>query len=170
MRERLTGAALRRRRQRGQAITELALIAPLFAGLLVLLALWARLTLIRLELIHVTRDAAILLAGDADHWTASPSVQEDDVRKLAERHAFLDPRQIRLELEPMPLPLGLSLGNGGFATLLTGKKICVHYHVRLGGLAGQAFPQGLDMTEWGAIQGDPWQNPALSIFQALTGG
>jgi len=141
MRERLTGAALRRRRQRGQAITELALIAPLFAGLLVLLALWARLTLIRLELIHVTRDAAILLAGDADHWTASPSVQEDDVRKLAERHAFLDPRQIRL-----------------------------HYHVRLGGLAGQAFPQGLDMTEWGAIQGDPWQNPALSIFQALTGG
>lgn len=160
---------MRRRPEGGQAITELALVAPLFAGLLLLMGLWARLTLIHLELIHLTRDAAIELAADADPWTASPSVQEDAVRKLAAHYALLDPRQIRLELLPVPLPGGMSLGDGALATLITGKKVCLRYHVSLRGLAGRFFPGGLELTEWGVVQGDPWKNPLESVIKTFVG-
>ena len=158
------------RRQAGQAIGELALMAPLFAGLLLLLSLWARLILVRLELIHLVRDAAIELAADPDHWTASHAVQEDDVRKLAGHYPLLNPRQIRLDVDPMPLPLGIRLDNQALASLILGKKVCVRYHVRLDGLAGRAFPHGLDLEEWGAVQGDPWKNPAESIIKSFIGG
>lgn len=161
---------MKRRRQGGQAITELALVAPLFAGLLLLMALWARLTLIRLELIHLTRDAAIELAADADDWTASHSAQEDAVRKLAGHYPFLDPRQARLEMLPVPLAGGMSLGDGAFATFITGKKFSLRYHIRLRGWAGGLFPGGLDLTEWGVVQGDPWKNPLESVIKTFVGG
>lgn len=161
---------MRRRRQAGQAITELALVAPLFAGLLLLLGLWARLTLIHLELIHLTRDAAIELASDAEHWTASHSAQEEAVRKLAGHYPLLDPRQVRLEMLPLPLPGGMSLGDGAFATLITGKKVSLRYPIHLRGWAGRLFPGGLDLTEWGVVQGDPWKNPLESVIKTFVGG
>jgi hypothetical protein len=150
-------------------VGELALIAPLFAALLLLLSLWARLALTRLALIHLTRDAAILLAHDVDHWGAEAATQQQEVRDLARHYPPLDPVQLRLEMQPVSLE-GVSLGSSAFARLLLGSKLCLRYHLQPKGLIAQAFPQGLDMEEWGVVQGDPWQNPAMSIIKAFTGG
>lgn len=155
--------------QRGQATTELALIAPLFAALLALFGFWTTVTLTRLELIQLTRDAALLLAQDADHWLESPGKQQAHVRELARHYPLLDPDQVELEMQAMPLPGGLDFGHGGFAKLLAGAKVCVRYRLRPGGLAAVVFPDGLRLEEWGAVQGDPWRNPAQSVLKAFLG-
>jgi hypothetical protein len=123
-----------------------------------------------LALIHLTRDAAILLAHDADHWGAGASEQQDQVRRLAKKYPLLDPQFLDLKVEALPLPGGLNLGNGAWGRLLAGAKLRLCYRLRFSGLLRRAFPQGLALEEWGAIQGDPWQSPGQSLMHALIGG
>lgn len=152
--------------QRGQALTEMALLAPLFAVVLLVLASWARLAVTRLALVQLTRDSAILLARNSVLWGDSEARQLLAVRKLAERQGILDPGRLRLSLKPLPPPLlgplmGLDLPMdspiaGWVGEKLFGRRCTLRYQVPLGGLLGRFFPHGLALEESVAVLGDPW--------------
>jgi hypothetical protein len=155
------------RGSRGQGLTELALIAPLFSALLLVFACWAHLALIRLALIQLTRDTSILLARDADHWLESPSLQQDEMRELAKQYPLLEKRYLDLDVEPMPLVGDMNPGSGYLGKLIAGATVHLRYHLQPRGLIGQIYPKGLDLEEWAAVQGDPWCNPMETAVKAF---
>lgn len=157
----------RRRGARGQGLTEMALLAPLFAGLLLVFACWARLALTRLALIQLTRDTSILLARDADHWMADASLQQDEMRELAKQYPVLEARYLDLDVEPMPLVDGMNFGSGYLGKLVAGATLHLRYHLRPRGLIGRIYPNGLVLEEWAAVQGDPLCNPLETAVKAF---
>lgn len=152
--------------QRGQSLTELALVAPLFALLLLCLSLWARLTLDRLALIQLTRDSAILIARNDTLWKSAPRGQLEAVRELARRQGLLQPQRLELERSALGgLPLGELPGAGslGASSALqeivgrfAGRRFTLRYRLPLSGLAARLLPRGMTLEESAAIQGDPW--------------
>jgi len=142
-------------------------MAPLFACLLLVFACWARLALTRLALIQLTRDTAIMLARDADHWLADASLQQDEMRELAKNYPLLEPRYLSLDVEAVPLVGGLNLGSGYLGKLIAGSTIHLRYQLRGRGLVGHFYPKGLVMEEWVVAQGDPWCNPTETLVKAF---
>lgn len=169
-----------RRGERGQALAELALLAPLFAVLLLLFSFWARLLLCRLALLQLTRDQAVLLTREGSAWRAEPGQRLEQLRSLARAYPPLDPQALAIELQPLPAP-GLQGLGGGLGELLDsgpgrvlrglllGKRLTVTYRLRFGGLAGRLFPGGLDLSESAALQGDPWKDPLGALGRSLLG-
>ena len=145
----------------------MALLAPLFACLLLIFACWARLALTRLALIQLTRDTAILLARDADHWLADTTLQQEEMRELAKHYPLLAPRHLSLEVEAVPLVGGMGLGSGYLGKLIAGSTIRLRYHLPGGGLIGRIYPKGLVMEEWVVAQGDPWCSPGETLVKAF---
>jgi hypothetical protein len=147
-------------------LTEAALLAPLFALLLLVFMAWARLCLLRLALIQLSRDSALLLARNDELWNASESEQLAAVRELAERQGALKPENLSLEFKTLSLPLLGSLfglqGEGGhsFYDWIVGKffgrRLVLRYQLRPQGLLGRIYPAGLKLEEDVAVLGDPW--------------
>jgi hypothetical protein len=145
----------------------MALLAPLFASLLLVFACWARLALTRLSLIQLTRDTTILLARDSEHWLDDASLQQGEMRELAKQYPLLEARYLDLTVEPMPLIGGMNLGSGYLGKLVAGATVHLRYHLRPRGLIGQIYPKGLDLEEWAAVQGDPLCNPMETAVKAF---
>lgn len=164
-------------RQRGQALAETAILAPLFALLLLVLMAWARLSIDRLALVQLTRDSAILLARNTELWNGSPSAQLQAVRRLAERQGSLDPAALSLELKALQPPfLGPLLGaqmdmdspiSGWIGSRLFGRRVILSYRIRPGGLLGRLYPSGLRLEEGVAVLGDPWTMKTSDALQRL---
>ena len=66
------------KRHRGQALTEIVLVAPIFALLLLVFALWTRLALSQLALVQLTRDATLMLARNGELWEQPAPTQRCD--------------------------------------------------------------------------------------------
>ena len=152
---------------RGQGLTEMALLAPLFAALLLVFACWARLALTRLALIQLTRDTAIMLARDAGHWGADASAQQNEMRELAKQYPLLEARYLSLEVQPVPLIGNMNFGSGAFGKLFAGETILLHYKVQPKGLIGKVYPKGLQLEEWVVAQGDPWNHPMETVVKSF---
>jgi hypothetical protein len=153
----------------GQALTELALVGPLFASVLLIFAFLAHLMLLRLALIQLTRDTALMLARDADHWLASPTQQQEQMRELAKQYPVFVPRYLSLQVEATPLPGGMNLGAGYFGRLFAGAKIQLQYTYHTKGLLHQFWPEDMVLSEWVVAQGDPWCNPGETLAKAFIG-
>lgn len=168
---------MRRRGQRGQALTELALAAPLFALLLLLISFWARLAVTQLALVQLSRDATLMLARNGHLWSLPAAEQEAAVRRLAGRQALLKPGQLRLSFEPVP-PLGLSQVDalapllqsplGARATAWVGlRRYHLSYDLAPQGLARRLFPRGLWLRESLVVHGDPWKMEAKRLMEKV---
>lgn len=154
-------------KEKGQALTELVLLIPAFAGLLLLFAFVAQLVLCRLALIQLTRDSALYLARESSVWSGSPDEQLQAVRELAAGRTLLDPQALSLQVEPLELPLqdktpallqaALNSGIGkALRSALMGKRLTLSWQLHFHGLAAKLFPQGLLLRESVAFQGDAW--------------
>lgn len=165
------------RRQRGQALVEVALLAPVFALLLLWLAFWAHMTLQRLALVQLSRDATLMLARNGSLWGQSLDQQQAAVRRLAERHPGMDPSRLQLSFDPLS-PAGLDrvplLGealNSPVGHVLNGwigmRRYHFQYRVPVSGLAARFFPQGLHLQEDLVVMGDPWKMSASHLLQRL---
>lgn len=165
------------RRQRGQALTELALIAPLFAVFLLLFAFWARLAVARVALIQLTRDSTLMLARNGTLWNQPVKAQEAAVRNLALRQDLFKPADLHLRFETVA-PAGLdkieslqSHLQGPLGSKLVSMAGLRRYHLRcripLAGLAGRLTGGGIDLEESLVIQGDPWKMLGSEAWRQL---
>jgi hypothetical protein len=173
---------LKRSREKGQALVELAIVLPLFLALLGALTFWAHLMLARLALIQVTRDYALLLARDPKLLSAPQPERTLQLQALARRVSWLQAEHLSQRLEPLPPTLtqnadpaaarSLQLpGVGGLLQgMLLGQRLWVGYRMSFHGLAGKLFPQGIEMKETVAFKGDAWNNPIDRLTDALKTG
>lgn len=163
--------------QKGQALTELALVAPLFAALMLLFAFAARLAVQQLALVQLSRDAALMLARHRGLWGQTAPVQEAAVRRLAERQEILDPQRLRLSYEKVA-PLGLdsveglepllqSPWGGGLQDLVAFRRYHLSYDLAPQGLWAKVFPRGLRLRETLVVHGDPWKMQASQLMEKL---
>jgi hypothetical protein len=167
----------RGRHERGQALTELILVAPLFAGLMLLFAFWAHLGVARLAMVQLSRDAALMLARNGTLWSQPLKVQEAAVRDLARRQALLDPASLTLlseEVAPVGLgnvealqgalnsPLGQSL-----IKLAGLRRYRLRCRLKIGGLAGRLVGGGVNLEESLVLQGDPWKMEASELMSKI---
>ena len=162
-------------------MTELALIAPLFALLLLLFAGWARLAVTRLALIQASRDATLMLARNPQLWSAGPAAQEAAVRRLVGRGSVLDPSALKLSYETVS-PGGLdripALGpilNSPLGSTVVGwaglRRYRFRYHVATRGLMARFTGGALTFEEALVVHGDPWMLPASELMsKAMQGG
>jgi hypothetical protein len=164
------------RGQRGQALTELALVAPLFAILLLLCAFGARLAITRLALIQAGRDATLMLARNTVLWSQTAAQQQAAVRRLLERRQGLDPQALSVSFEPVA-PLGLdrleALGPvlnspaGSLLGRLTGlRRYHYRYRLALNGLLGR-YGGDWTMEEAFVVHGDPWTMKGQDLMQRI---
>lgn len=153
--------------ERGQALTELVLLLPAFAGILLVFTFLAYLSVCRLALIQLTRDSALYLARESSLWIGPPAEQLQAVRELAAQRKLLDPQAIEVSLEPLELPLQggspsllqSAMNTGSLKmvrSMLLGKRLTLRWRLRFQGLAGLVFPNGLQLRESVALQGDAW--------------
>lgn len=168
---------MQRREQRGQALTEVALVAPLFALLLLLFAFWARLAVTQLALVQLSRDASLMLARNGHLWSWPAAEQEAAVRRLAGRQSLLKPEQLSLRFEAVP-PLGLSQA-GALAPMLQSplglqatewaglRRYHLRYDLAPQGLARRLFPRGLWLRESLVLHGDPWKMEARRLMEKV---
>jgi hypothetical protein len=147
----------------------MALVAPLFASLLMIFAFLAHLMLMRLALIQLTRDTALVLARDAEHWLASPTNQQEQMRELAKQYPAFVPRYLTLHVDAAPLPGGMDIGSGYLGKLIAGARISIQYRYRPKGLAAHLWPNDLVFSEWVIAQGDPWCNVGETFAKAFMG-
>lgn len=155
------------RPQRGQALAELALIAPLFAVLLLLFSYWAHLAVTRLALIQMSRDATLMVARNGTLWNQPQAMQQSSVRRFAQRQSILDPSALELSFEAVaPMGLGRVEGLGSILNSPLGSKIHswsglrryrLRYKMRIGGLAGRMVGSPIVMEESLVVMGDPWK-------------
>jgi hypothetical protein len=165
------------RRQRGQALTELALLAPVFALLMLLFSFWARLAIHQLALVQLSRDAVLMLGRNGTLWSAPLSQQQAAVRRLAERQTLLEPRRLRLDFEAVaPLGLGavaelaplLQSPLGSKALGWVGlRRYRLSYDLAPRGLLARFFPQGLHLRESLVLHGDPWKMEASTLVEKI---
>jgi hypothetical protein len=164
------------RGQRGQALTELALVAPLFAVLLLLCAFGARLALTRLALIQAGRDATLVIARNTVLWSQTAAQQQASVRRLLERRQGLDPQALTLSFESVA-PLGLdriaALGPvlnspaGRLLDRLDGlRRYHYRYHLAMHGLLGR-YGGDWTMEEAFVVHGDPWTMEGQDLMQRI---
>lgn len=154
------------RGQRGQALMELVLVLPLFLGFLLGGALLARLTLIRLELIHLSRETAL---GLSRSQTESPDPAAL-ARTLAARSEVLEPLSLTAETtsalgtnwtlpEGVPMPDFAKSMTGSLLEGTAGTKLTLRYRFPAPRYARAAFPDGFPFEESVVFKGDPWKDP-----------
>jgi hypothetical protein len=159
-------------RQRGQALTELVLLLPLFSALLLSFLFLAKIFLAQLALIQLTRDFALLVARNGPTM-ADPLIQQEQLLKaLAKKSGTLDPAALSFSLEPEGFSGGGGLETVGkipplkfMADTLWPRHLQVHYHLQFGGMAGWVLPQGLLLEEEVRFLADPWKHLYQRVFQ-----
>lgn len=166
-------------RAKGQALLELVIVLPLFAALLMATALWADLMLKKLDLIHLTRNLAVMLARNDQGRYRSPKDAENQMRLLARATSRLDDRRLSFHLAPLPPTLtqdadpetaeALRLpGVGGMLqSMLLGERLQVSYRMEYRGLLGRALPRGIELKETVALKRDPWTNIGERLLHML---
>lgn len=163
--------------QRGQALAELALVAPLFAILLTLFSFWANLTITRLALIQLSRDATLMFARNGDLWAQDEASQLAALRRYAVRQAKLDPARLRLSYQSIS-PMGLDK-LPQMQSALSGpighkvkewagmRRYRFEYERPIGGLAGKVLGGRVTLREEMVVHGDPWKMEMNTLIQKL---
>lgn len=117
----------------------------------------------RLELIRLTREAAVFAAK-------SGGIDSETVQKLAAR-GRLNGVPLQCKLEALQLPLGgipVPLGPlEAFKEITFGQRLTLACPVRLRPPWKWAFSDGLVMTESLAIKTDPWKRPGKKLILQL---
>lgn len=156
---------------------EVALLAPVFGLLLLLLSFWAQIALQKLALIQLSRDSVLMLARNGELWGQSVAQQQASVRSLAARQTLLDPKRLQLSYETVT-PLGLDrieglqgALNSDAAGLVQGwiglRRYRLAYAIPLGGLSARLLPRGLRLEESLVVLGDPWKMQASRLIERI---
>jgi hypothetical protein len=152
--------------ERGQALTELVLAAALMLPLMLTAYQAARLIYARLELVSLTREAAMYMIHEG-----KKAISADELRAFASR-TRLDPAQVSAEVVAASLGSQLSSespqGLQAMAQkLLLGSRLQVHYRIFFEGALGRLLPEGLEMTETAVFQSGTWKNLGLDALREI---
>jgi hypothetical protein len=128
---------------------ELALASLMFLPIFVLIYQSTRLIYARLELIGLTRDAALYMIHEGKS-TLPPGV----LAELAKRRR-LNPAQISFEV------------SSTMAKFLLGSRLTVRYHLVFSGSLGRMQPEGLQLSETVTFQSDCWKNFGLENLNQM---
>lgn len=155
----------------------MALVAPIFALLLLVFALWARLAITQLALVQLTRDATLMIARNGHLWNQPLRAQEAAVKRLALRQTLLDPTALTLSYDAVaPVGLGqvaalqeaLNSPIGAQVKAWSGmRRYRLSYPFPLAGAAKRLLPRGLTLQESLVVHGDPWKMEASSLMQEV---
>ena len=137
---------------------ELVLAAAMLLPLMLLAYHMTRLIYARLELVSLTREAAMLMIHEARSDLPSGILTE-----LAKR-TRLDPDNVTAEV--VAASLGSQMSGEASAQgleavvkkMLLGSRLQIHYRLRFAGLLGKLRPEGLRMTETVVFQSGTWKN------------
>ena len=141
-------------REQGQALVELVIATLMFVPVFIFIYQTARLAYARLELISLTRQAALYMIHEG-----KSSLPKDVLGELAKRNR-LEPSQVSAELGPSLLGSGAGQAPviGAMAKFLLGTKLSVKYQLNFSGPLGQALPKGLLLSETVTLQADCWKD------------
>jgi hypothetical protein len=150
-------------RENGQALAELALIAPLFV-----LLLWISLQVVtlfsrQLDLISLAREMALgrgRMTGNTAQNTA------DLARRLCQLKPRLDPGRLEISLESAGAFTSATSMIGSLGTFIPGlgknlgpMRIGLRYRCNLPGPGRWLFPQGVPLEEKIVCKSDFWKVP-----------
>ena len=154
---------------------ELLLIIPLFLAFMMGAALLAKLTLVRLELIHLSREVALGLGrSQADEPDATALA-----RALSERSGVLAPASLTAQTSPalgsdwelsssMTMPDLAKQVLGPLLESTMGTRLTLRYTLAAPRLARKAFPKGFTFEESVAFKSDPWKDPKGRLKRLLS--
>jgi hypothetical protein len=139
-------------------LVELVLASLLLTPVFVLAYEGMRLIYARLELIRLTREAALYMIHESQ-----TSLSKDILSDMAKRSS-LDPDNLSSSLSSSAFDLdsSSSSSSGTMATLATqfalGSKLTLHYKVQFSGALRRLAPEGLDLNESVSLQTGYWKN------------
>lgn len=152
--------------QQGQALVELVIASLLLVPLLLVAWHMSRLVYARLELLSLTREAAMYMIHE------SKSELPDGVLAEFAKRSRLDPARLSSELGAANLGSQSVQGAssdvaGVFKKFLLGSRLTLRYKIYFSGLAGRLLPEGLELSESVVFQSGTWKGLDREAFKAL---
>jgi hypothetical protein len=151
--------------ERGQALVELVIASLLLVPLLLVAYHMSRLLYARLELISLTREAALFMIHE------SKSEISADVLAAFARQGRLDPSHLSAELAAASLGSQSAAAPTGFQGILSkfllGSRLTLRYKIYFSGLGGKLLPEGLELTETVVFQSGTWKNLGLGELKSI---
>lgn len=153
--------------ERGQAAVELVIAVAVLMPLLLAAYQVTRIIYARLELVSLTREAAMYMIHEG-----KPDISDGELRQFA-GHTRLAPDDVKAEV--VAASLGNQLGSGGQSSgleaivkkFLLGRCLRVTYTLRFSGVWQKLRPNGLAMTETVVFHSGTWKSLGWSDIKGL---